>query len=265
MGIDSQSNQPMYRQAADLIRARITAGEFGPGALLPSEAALGDRYGISRNAVRQALALLRSEGLITSEQGRGWMVREHRVVRRMASSRYQAELDQTARPPKDRDEVPFTYDHHDFQHFELGRWFTEVPADEELAVVFGVEPGTLLLRRTFTFYFDSEPHRRSYSYLLADMVRGTPIEDPRSEPWPGGTMAQLDSVGVRVDRVDETVTARMPALDEVDELRIDEGVPVLAVRRVMFAGDRVVEACVDIVIPADRVELHYRMDLRDPS
>lgn len=262
MTIDPRSDRPLYKQAADLIRDRITSGEFPPGALLPSEPELVAAYGISRTSIRQGLTVLRSEGLVLSEQGRGWKVREHRVVRRMASSRYQAELDQVARAPKDRDETPFTYDHRGFRYFELGRWFTELPADEELAEVFGVPLYTPLLRRTFLFVFDSEPHRRSYSYLLADMVRGTPIEDPRSEPWPGGTMAQLDSVGVRVTAVEETVSARMPTLDEVEELDIDEGVPVLSVLRRMFAGERVVEACVDIVIPADRVELHYRMDLR---
>ena len=77
-------------------------------------------------------------------------------------------------------------------------------------------------------------------------------------------MAQLDSVDVRVTAVDEIVRGRMPTPDEASALDIDEGVPVLAVRRIMYAGDRPVEACVDIVIPADRVMLHYRTELTDP-
>lgn len=265
MTIDRRSDRAVHRQLADLLRDRVIAGEFPPGAALPSEPKLVDQYGISRTAVRQGLAILKAEGVILSEQGRGWFVREHRIVRRMASSRYQAELNQLARPTDQRDQAPFTYDHHDFRFFELGRHFTTVPADEDLAEVFGVEVRTPLLRRTFVFYFDSEPHRRSYSYLLAEMVRDTPVENPDNEPWPGGTMAQLDFVGVRVTAVEETISARMPTLDEADELHIDEGVPVIAVRRRMLSGERVVEACVDIVIPADRVELHYRMDLTDPG
>jgi GntR family transcriptional regulator len=276
---------PAYRQLAGLIRDRINSGELPPGAPLPSELDLITQYGTSRDVPRRAMGLLRSEGLVVSEPGRGFFVRAHRMVRRRAADHYQRELDQLARHPDARDDEPFTADHTGFTTFVLGRTLTEVAADEDLAEAFDVEPGTALLRRTFVFAFDTEPHRRSYSYLLMDMVRGTPITDPGREPWPGGTMAQLDYVGWRVsDDVEEVVTARMPTLDERDELHLDEGVPVMCIRRRMVAaprdavldwvaagkpgrprGERVVEVCAPIVIPGDRVELQYRMPLRQPE
>lgn len=264
--IDRRADRPVYKQVADDLRRRITSGELRPGDPLPSEPQLTQEYGgISRTIVRQGLTLLRNEGLISSRHGKGWFVRNQRPVRRMASTRYQAELNQVARQEEDRDASPFTYDHKAFSQFNLGRKLSEVAADDELAEVFGVVVGTMLLLREFKFIFDGEPHRTSRSYLLLDMVAGTPITDPANEPWPGGTMAQLDSVGVRVTAVDEIVRARMPTPEESADLDIDEGVPVLAVRRLMYAGDKVVEACVDIVIPADRVILHYRQDLIDPT
>ena len=263
--IDRRSDRPVYKQVADDLRSRIAAGEFAAGASLPSEPALSAHYdGVSRTIVRQGLGILKNEGLIESRHGKGWFVRSRRLVRRMASSRYQAELDQVARAEGERDATPFYYDHKGFDRFDLLKTLTEVPADQEAAEVFGVPVGTMLLRREFTFIFDGVPHRRSYSYLLLDMVRGTPITNPDNEPWPGGTMAQLDSVGVKVTAVDEVVRSRMPNPSEVSALDIDEGVPVVTVRRVMYAGEKAVEACIDIVIPADRVVLHYRMELLDP-
>lgn len=61
-----------YRQIADDLRRRIHDGEFAAGRLLPSEAAMGERYDASRVTVRRALEQLRTEGLVDSRQGFGW-------------------------------------------------------------------------------------------------------------------------------------------------------------------------------------------------
>lgn len=64
----------IYREIAESLRNDIDANAFGDGGLLPSEAALGARFEASRVTVRKALELLRSEGLLVSRQGLGWMV-----------------------------------------------------------------------------------------------------------------------------------------------------------------------------------------------
>ena len=58
-----------YREIADALRARVEAGEFGAGRLLPSEAELSAPYHASRVTVRRALELLRDEGLLDARQG----------------------------------------------------------------------------------------------------------------------------------------------------------------------------------------------------
>lgn len=62
-----------YREIADDIRRRLAGGEFGPGELLPSEANLVDGYDASRVTIRKSLEVLRSEGLVESRQGFGWI------------------------------------------------------------------------------------------------------------------------------------------------------------------------------------------------
>ena len=56
---------PRYSQIAQRLREAIVAGEHRPGTAIPSESQLADRYGVSRAVVRQAIALLTTEGLLT--------------------------------------------------------------------------------------------------------------------------------------------------------------------------------------------------------
>jgi GntR family transcriptional regulator len=73
--IDPRRDRALYRQLADLLRDQITGGELAPGSQLPSETTLAQTYGLARPAVRQAIALLRAEGLITTSRGYGTRVR----------------------------------------------------------------------------------------------------------------------------------------------------------------------------------------------
>lgn len=65
----------MFRQLADLLRNRIRTGDLAPGAALPSELQLAQTHGLSRTSVRQAIALLRAEGLVQVERPKGTYVR----------------------------------------------------------------------------------------------------------------------------------------------------------------------------------------------
>jgi DNA-binding FadR family transcriptional regulator len=61
-------------RVSDALRQSIMAGEFSPGDKLPSEAQLTEAHGVSRTVVREAVAALRSEGLVEARQGAGVFV-----------------------------------------------------------------------------------------------------------------------------------------------------------------------------------------------
>jgi GntR family transcriptional regulator len=61
------------RQVADVLRQQVLDGAF-PDGVLPGEPWLGREFGVSRNAVRDALDLLRAEGLIERLPGVGTVV-----------------------------------------------------------------------------------------------------------------------------------------------------------------------------------------------
>lgn len=69
------SGVPEYRRIAAELRAMITSGELRPGAVLPSESALAERYGVARGTARHALAEVEGAGLVESVHGRGRFVR----------------------------------------------------------------------------------------------------------------------------------------------------------------------------------------------
>lgn len=63
-------------QVADILRKAIRAGQYEPGDKLPSEARLTEEHGVSRTVVREAIAALRSDGLVEPRRGAGVFVLE---------------------------------------------------------------------------------------------------------------------------------------------------------------------------------------------
>jgi DNA-binding GntR family transcriptional regulator len=65
----------IYRAVADDIAARITAGEYPPGARLPSLDDLAETYGIARMTARRAVRELTERGLVEVVVGKGTYIR----------------------------------------------------------------------------------------------------------------------------------------------------------------------------------------------
>ncbi len=64
----------LYQQIVEQIEKRVVAGELKVGDQLPSERELGEQFGVSRTAVREAVKILREKGLIEVRAGRGTFV-----------------------------------------------------------------------------------------------------------------------------------------------------------------------------------------------
>jgi GntR family transcriptional regulator len=65
---------PLWYQLAQILRGEILAGELPAGGQVPPEVALARNYEVSVVTVRQALASLAEEGLISRHRGRGTFV-----------------------------------------------------------------------------------------------------------------------------------------------------------------------------------------------
>jgi len=72
--INARNLLPAYAQLAMLLRGSITAQQLPPGAPLPSEPELVERWSVSRETVRKAMQLLRDMGLAETRRGVGHFV-----------------------------------------------------------------------------------------------------------------------------------------------------------------------------------------------
>lgn len=69
--IDKQSPIPAYHQITSHLKERISLGEWQLGDKLPAEESLAQEYRVSRITLRQAMAELEQQGLISRQRGRG--------------------------------------------------------------------------------------------------------------------------------------------------------------------------------------------------
>lgn len=67
-------NMPAYLGVYNSLYSDITKGIYLPGEHLPGETTLSEKYNVSRNTLRQALAILCEDGMIIKVQGKGTIV-----------------------------------------------------------------------------------------------------------------------------------------------------------------------------------------------
>ncbi|MEV5892894.1 GntR family transcriptional regulator [Nonomuraea fuscirosea] len=129
--IDFGSDRPVHRQLADIIRADIAAGRLKPGQALPSETRLMQQYELGRVAVRQALGVLRSEGLVVTVKREGSYVRPQVPLQRVVIAG-PAEVAARMPSPDERKEFDIPEGVPVFVLSEAGRRKRILPADRTI-------------------------------------------------------------------------------------------------------------------------------------
>jgi DNA-binding GntR family transcriptional regulator len=71
---DLEGPEPMYRQIADRIAARIADGTYPPNRRVPSESEVCKEFDVSRRTARAAYAVLAERGLVVTAPGKGTYV-----------------------------------------------------------------------------------------------------------------------------------------------------------------------------------------------
>lgn len=252
--VDKASDRPAFKQIADDLRNQIESGRLSAGDRVLSEAQLMAAYGVARMTVRQALAVLKAEGLIVAEHGRGVFVRSKPVVRRVASDRFArhhreegqaafiAEAEGVGAPGVDQLEVAY-----------------EKPSSEVRDCLRLTGRDRVLARRR-RYLLDEQPVELAFSYVPATMAKGTPIEERHTGP--GGIYARLEESGHELAEFIEEVAARMPTPEERQRLLLPDGTPVLTVRRIAFDRAGAPVEMTDTVKAAPSYVLEYRFPAR---
>lgn len=252
--IDRTLGVPAYRQIADIFRRRIYKGRLAPGDLLPSETQLANDYRVARATVRQAIDLLRREGLVVTEQGKGSFVRDWSLWE-YTPARH---LTKRGKAPR-------------------ATWRTEAERQDRVTVmeILGIhveqEPppaiteilGKPLVCRRKRELVDDKPIALYETWTGVGTAAGTALEE--MSPVPNGLLDYLEEqIGLELTGFREHLSVRMPTPEEVSGLQLGDGVPVLVVRSVAYhrsptAGERA-PVLVDVkIIAGDSVEMVYEL------
>lgn len=228
-----------YREIAADLRARVEAGEFVAGGLLPSEAELSARYGASRVTVRRALDLLRDEGILDARQGFGWFVAAEpmrQTLGRLAT--IEAQLAASGRTPQRR---------------VLEFAFATAPAP-----VRRVLHCEQVLRVRRLNLADGQPFARVTVWCPADLAATLSRADVERSPF-------YELLPVPLGGATQTIGAAAASAEDARLLGIPEGSPVLRCERVTFDVDGTAVLMSEHVFPAHRTEFVVDLPNAEPS
>jgi DNA-binding GntR family transcriptional regulator len=258
------SGPPLHAQVAGVIRSAIADGTLSPGEALPGEHDIAAWIGINRATVRAGIADLAAEGLVIKRSGRPTRVVSPPQVRRMSTERYQEALDAIrAHDGVHPTSSAFTEDHgvEWAEHNVLADYEEGAATAEEARRLDLVIDPSLVLRRRLIKQVHGETVQLQTSVIPLELVASTPVADPARQPWPGGTIAELYSVGLTVTRVLEEMQVRAPTATERQMLALETAGPVMEITRVFYVKQRPVECSVAIV-EAARYRLSFETTLR---
>ncbi|MEU6336309.1 GntR family transcriptional regulator [Streptomyces cellulosae] len=224
----TDDRRPKYQRIADSLREAIRSGEYVPGDRLPGENDLMAEYGVARMTARQALGVLRDEGIAEARKGAGVFVRSFRPIRRRGIQRLAREQWGNGRSIWSAD--------IESRALEVDQVsVSEETAPAYVSVALDLAAGDLVCVRRRRFVLDDKPVQVATSYLPLSLVAGSAIT--QEDTGPGGTYARLAELGHEPAHFREEIRSRMPSPDEVAQLSISPGTPVILICRTAFTEE----------------------------
>jgi GntR family transcriptional regulator len=228
-----------FRELAATLREAIVTGQYPMGTTLPRQRDLAETHGVNVKTVQSAVKLLESEGLVTVVRRRGTVVRERTKGRLLGVGRY-AKHEWKFQDAIDRQVVEQAGELDPSGRRQSVRL---MEADEFIANGLEVQEGELVLERARVGVESGKPTQLLKSYHRQRDVAGTPLDGRISGPAePIGGFKMLTLNGLEPQRIDETLSSRMPSPEEAGVLGLAPGEPVMIVDRKTRINDgRVVE------------------------
>ncbi|MHA6761651.1 GntR family transcriptional regulator [Streptacidiphilus sp. PAMC 29251] len=216
--MDIIRNQPLYQQAANVLRQGIADGEYPPGSALPSEDTLAKRFKLSRPTVRQAIASLRSEGLVDVVMGKGSFIRATATGQAAALERSVTRTGSRYITPADA-------------------WTESEPptvnrstADATTMLLLGLDEGEAMITVDRTLTDPDTGTRRLQRVTIPEATASTSLAGEPARPV-AELYTALAATGHKLAWT-ETVRARMPHPEESTALRLSDATPLLSLLRI---------------------------------
>jgi GntR family transcriptional regulator len=216
---------PLYLQIKASLVKSLAAGEWGPGAAIPSELELAARYGVSQGTVRKAIDALAQDNLVVRKQGKGTFVATHteEPVSTFRFLRIRRD-DGVQEAPRSR-------------LLDVRR----TRAGEKVGRLLGVRANDAVVAIRRVLEWEGAPVVLDEIALPASLFRG--LTRAKLEAYPGSMYGYFETqFRVRMLNAQERLKAVPADPSAAAALRVAVGTPLLAVERVAFTfGGRPVE------------------------
>ena len=222
-----------YTRVKQHLKDGLAAGRWAPGELMPSEAELVARFGLSRMTVNRALKELQAEGLVQRTQGVGTFAAPlHRVSSSLTIRDLHEEIESRG------------HRHHAVVHAQRVQ-----KAPQAVAAQLGLPAGARLFHTVLVHHDNGVPLQcedrwvnpaLSPGYLDADFTRTTPT--------------QVLFATTALWRAQYTIEAARPTALEAQLLKIDPAEPCLIVQRSTHTRDAAITVA-RLVHPGTRWQL----------
>ena len=209
------STTSLYEQIAHQLLAEIQRGDYEPNGKLPSEAELGERFGVSRVTVRLAVGKLSDDGVVERKQGKGTFVAAKQVRHGLDALRsfHEALLLQGLEPS-------MQVISHKLQ-----------PIPEALRGLFDAADDCLLLERLH--FVDDEPIALGRSHLPVELASVVWTE---VEHQPIYSILE-STTGLAVTRADLAIRAPEADRSLASALNVKRGAALLVMERTSYFAD----------------------------
>jgi phosphonate metabolism transcriptional regulator PhnF len=223
--LEKTSGIAYYRQISEILMQNIEGGDYAPGSQLPTESDLSRQFGVNRHTAREALKLLKHEGVIYSIKGKGNFVADAKIKYRVSKKvRFTSSITEAGLAP--------------------GKEMVEkrlVAADSLLAEKLGLDAGEPVIRLKMLRFASGTPLMLATSHLSAARFVGLVDEVDASY-----SLYELirEKYGVETSRAESVFETVMPAEEHARLLQMAPEVPLLVSKSI--AKDqygKIVEYC----------------------
>lgn len=232
---------PLYQQIKGLIMRSLQTGEWAPGALIPSEQDLADKYKVSQGTVRKAIDDLAASHLLIRRQGKGTFVATHHEAR--VQYRFlRLQPDVPTVEPMSREVLDCR----------------RVRATAEAARLLDIKTGDAVVQVRRMLRARGKPVVLDDIVLPGGPFRGLTLERLRAHSGPMYALFETE-FGTRMIRAEERIRAVNADAATAGLLEVAVGTALLSVERVSFTyGDKPVELRSGLYVTSDH---YYRNEL----
>ena len=230
--IERVSAVPLYQQLFDILREEIVSGRLQASQRVATEFELMKRFAVSRTTVRQTIARLRKDGLISVHRGKGTFVGHGKI---------EPELSALTGFVEDMQALGLTASAR-----VIG--VKEVKAPDRVAERLRVGAGAPVTKITRIRLAEAVPVSFEYSYLPVGL--GRRVAEENLEVSPIFSLFE-DKYGIALGEAEYRIEAGGASRVVAEALGVERGSPVLVIERTTYSTDGA---------PVDFEQMSYRGD-----